>query len=151
MMSQVKPLTVPGSLGSLGAIAEYVEDVSRAGALDGPKAYRLRLAVDELATNIIVHGYEENGVEGDLRFTTTVDRGAITMTVEDRGPAFDPRGRSDPAGMDLPLEQRPIGGLGLYLVSSSVDETHYERDGDVNRNTLVVYRSSVRDGQEEEG
>jgi serine/threonine-protein kinase RsbW len=141
MAETIKSLTVPGSLDSLDAVARYVDDIAKAAQLDRQAAYRLRLAVDELATNIIVHGYQQSHTTGDLDFAATLDHGRVVLTVEDRAPAFDPRGRPVPAGMDLPLAERPIGGLGLYLVEQSMDETQYERVDDVNRNTLVLHRS----------
>ncbi|HEY9797793.1 MAG TPA: ATP-binding protein, partial [Leptolyngbyaceae cyanobacterium] len=60
----MKNLTVAGTLDSLDAIAKYVMAVAAATGLDKKTSYNLRLAVDEIATNIIIHGYEEAGREG---------------------------------------------------------------------------------------
>jgi anti-sigma regulatory factor (Ser/Thr protein kinase) len=66
----------------------------------------------------------------------------VTVTLEDAGPEFDPRGRAMPSEEDLtaPLEQRDVGGLGIFLALKSVDEFRYERRGDKNVNTFAVRR-----------
>jgi anti-sigma regulatory factor (Ser/Thr protein kinase) len=55
----MKPMTVPATLDSLGAIAEYVLAAAASAGLDKRASYNLRLAVDEIVTNIIVHGYAD--------------------------------------------------------------------------------------------
>ncbi|MEQ8963773.1 MAG: ATP-binding protein, partial [Coleofasciculus sp. C2-GNP5-27] len=64
-MTNLEPLTVSGTLDSLGAIAQYVLQAAQAANLDKKASYNLRLAVDEIATNIIIHGYEDVGLEGE--------------------------------------------------------------------------------------
>lgn len=64
--------------------------------LDQKAAYRLRLAVDEIATNIIVHGYEEAGIDDDVTLITAMNDQTLTITIKDEAPlrsapARDPR------------------------------------------------------------
>jgi serine/threonine-protein kinase RsbW len=138
----LEPLSVPGTLDSLGAIAEYVMAAASAADLDKKVSYRLRLAVDEIATNIITHGYAEAGLEGVLDLRADIDEKALTIFVEDTGVVYDPRQSKAPNGLDLPLEQRPMGGLGLFLAIRGVDKLLYERIGDRNRHIFIVYRSA---------
>jgi serine/threonine-protein kinase RsbW len=133
---------VPATLVSLGAVAEFVMAAAAAAGLDKRAAYHLRLAVDEIATNIIVHGYVEAGLQGTLELCAAIDDSTLTLSIEDAGVAFDPRQAAVP-DTDLPLEQRPIGGLGVYLAMSSVDEFLYERVGNRNRTTFKVHLSSA--------
>jgi serine/threonine-protein kinase RsbW len=143
----MKPLTVPGTLDSLGAVAEYVKAASAAAGLSKKAAYRLRLAVDEIATNIITHGYAAAGIEGVVNLQAEIDEKTLTISVEDTGVAYDPRQRETPGDLDLSLEQREIGGLGLYLVIQNVDEFLYERVGDRNRNTFIMNRPTASAGE----
>lgn len=136
----MEPLSVPGVLDSLGAIAKYVKAASAAAGLDRKSAYRLRLAVDEIATNIVTHGYAEAGFEGVVDLLAEIDEETLTISIEDTGVAYDPRQHKTPNDLDLPLEQREIGGLGVFLVIQGVDEFLYERVGDRNRNILIVNR-----------
>lgn len=66
----MEPLIVSGTLDSLGAIAQYVMAAAAAAGLDKKTSYNLRLAVDEIATNIVTHGYEEAAREGVLALRT---------------------------------------------------------------------------------
>ena len=134
------PISVPGTLDSLPAIGRYVVAAAKEAGLDKTASYRLRLAVDELATNSIVHGYEEQGLSGDLDVRADITDQTLTITIEDTGPAYDPRSTAPPDTLDTALEDRPIGGLGVYLTLRGVDQFLYERDDNRNRNIFVVNR-----------
>ena len=135
-------LRVAATLGELGPIGAFVMDAARDAGLSSRAANRLRLAVDELATNVIVHGrpLEHSGDE-TIRLVAEIDDGNLTITMEDRGPEFDPRAHAVPYDqLAKPLDQRPIGGLGVFLAVRSVDHFHYARVGDTNRSVFVVKR-----------
>lgn len=133
------PLSVPGTLESLAAIRKYVRAAAIAAGLDKKTAYRLGLAVDEVATNIITHGYAEAGLEGTLDLRAEIDETALTISIEDTGVSYDPQQSwVNPDELDLPLGQRTIGGLGVYLAMRNVDKFFYEPMGDKNRHTFVV-------------
>lgn len=136
----MKPLTVPGQLDSLGAIAQYVMEAAKEAGLDKKKAYQLRLGVDEIATNIILYGYEESGLEGDITCYADIEKDKLTIILEDTAIAFDPTKRPDPKNLDAPLEERQIGGLGVFLAMEGTDEFLYERVENRNRNIFIVYR-----------
>lgn len=138
----MKRSTVPATLDSLGAVAEFVMEAAASAGLDKRVSYRLRLAVDEIATNIIVHGYAEAGLQGALELCADIADRTLTFLIEDTGVTFDPHQASVPE-TDLPLEQRPIGGLGVYLATRSVDEFLYERIGDRNRTIFKMHLSSA--------
>jgi serine/threonine-protein kinase RsbW len=141
----MQPLTVPGKLESLGAIAEFVQSAAVEAGLTKKGAYDLRLAVDEIVTNIIVHGYKEADLTGDLTVTAEVDDEHLTIALEDSAAAFDPTQTHTAArdALDQPLEERAVGGLGVYLALSSVDEFVYQRVGDRNRNIFIMQRPSA--------
>ena len=131
-------LTVAGTLDSLDAIAKYVMAVAAATGLDKKTSYNLRLAVDEIATNIIIHGYEEAGREGVLELQAFVDEETLTISLKDTGVPYNPNQRLTPDDLDQPLEQRKIGGLGVYIAIQGVDKFIYERVGDRNHNIFIV-------------
>ena len=139
----MQPLLVSGNLDSLSAIGHFVTAAAELAGLDKKKAYRLRLAVDEIATNIIVHGYDEAGQSGDVLVIAEVDTDALTIILEDTSPPFDPRNLGRPDHIDKPVEERPIGGLGIYLTLENVDKFDYEFVNNHNRNVFVVNRPKV--------
>ncbi len=140
-MPALSPLTVPGTLDSLKPIRDYVSSATTAAGLNKVLANRLRLAVDEIVTNSIVHGYDEAGIEGDIRIEADIDDDRLTIVVEDSGPHYDPTQHNMPTEEDLstPLDTRDIGGLGIYLAVNSIDEFHFEHVNNRNRNIFVMY------------
>lgn len=137
-------LTVPGVLDSLDEIADFVMRAATAAGLDKKAAYRLRLAVDEIATNIITHGYDEAGLAGDVHVFAGLTDDALTLTLEDEAVPYDPLSTPMPSDLDAPLEERDIGGLGVYLTLRGVDEFRYAFEQGRNRNTFVMWRGSTR-------
>ena len=87
----MQPLTVPGTLDSLALIREHIRAAAAEAGLDKKRAYRLELAVDEIATNIVNHGYREAGRTGDVVVRAKIDAHTLTITLEDTALPFDPR------------------------------------------------------------
>jgi serine/threonine-protein kinase RsbW len=148
------PLTLPATLESLGPLVQYVLNAAAEAGLDRKASYKLRLAVDEIATNIITHGYEDAHLAGDVVVQATVGDEQLVITLEDWAPAFDPREQEDPDHIDKPSDERPIGGLGVFLALQSVDGLEYEYRDNKNRNILTMNRppraqAQAADGQAE--
>jgi serine/threonine-protein kinase RsbW len=134
------PLTLPATLESLDPLVQYVLSAAAAAGLDRKAAYRLRLAVDEIATNIITHGYADAHTAGDVVVTARVGDEQLVITVEDWAPPFDPRVQEDPDHIGKPSDERPIGGLGVFLALKSADAFDYEYRDNKNRNILTMNR-----------
>jgi phosphoserine phosphatase RsbU/P len=139
----MQTLILPASLDSLSAIGHYVMEAASAADIDQKAAYRLRLAVDEIATNAIVHGHAGAAHTGALHVQALIAEPALTIILEDTGMPFDPRQAPPPENLDAPLEERCIGGLGLYLTLQGVDECHYERIGERNQHAFVMHRNTA--------
>ena len=135
----MEPLTVPGNLDSLSAIGQYIVAASADAGLEEKAAYKLRLAVDEVTTNIILHGYEEAGLQGNVYLEAHKDEKSLRIVVEDTAVPYDPTQKSPQDDLDVPLEERQIGGLGVYLAIQGVDAFKYERVGDRNRNIFISH------------
>ncbi len=139
----MEPLTVPGTLDALASIRQYVHQAAEAAGLPHTATYPLCLAVDEIATNIAVHGYEETGQEGTITVRARIDEQTLTIVLEDTSPPFDPFTLREPDALDLPLDQRPMGGLGVWLALKNVDDFRYEYVNQHNRNIFVMHRSGT--------
>jgi anti-sigma regulatory factor (Ser/Thr protein kinase) len=131
-------LIVPGELDSLTAICDFVERAAAQAGLCKSDAYRLRLAVDEIATNAIEHGYA--GRQGDLNLRAELNDEALVIFLEDRGPEFDPWRQPPPADLDRPLAERQPGGLGVYLARYGADSVAYKRVDGRNRISFIMKR-----------
>ena len=140
-MERLQICSFPGQLESLKRIAQFVLAAAEAAGLDKKRSYQLRQAVDEIATNSIIHGYHEANLQGELVCQASWDDTAVAITLEDTGIPFDPTQQPAPSDLTKSLDQRAIGGLGIHLAKQSVDQFFYERVGDRNRNKLLINRA----------
>ena len=97
-------------------------------------AHDVALAVEEVLSNLAQHGYA--GTDGPITLRASVDALAVKVEVRDRGIHFDPR-TATPPRLDVPLDERGSGNLGVHLLRSVIDRIAYQRDGSENLLTLV--------------
>lgn len=129
------------NLDSLEPIREFLTDSANKLGLDKSKTYKLCLAVDEIATNIVNYGYLNSGItDGIIDVVVSSNKELLTVILEDSAIAFNPFENKLPGEEDLslPLEERPIGGLGIMLAKENVDEFRYEFKNGKNRNIFCV-------------
>ncbi len=138
----MQSMTVPGKLDALEKIGQYIMQAAENAGLERKRAYKLRLAVDEIATNIINYGYQQAGLEGLITVNADLDERSLTITLDDTSGHFDPTIKAPPAedAFTQPLEARKNGGWGVYLAIQSVDQFRYQRVDDHNQNIFVMYR-----------
>lgn len=133
-------LQVPGKLDSLSRIATYVLEAAKVAGLTPKATQSIRLSVEEIATNIVTHGYAVDGPTGFLDISAHIDEKGLTIVLEDTGRCYDPTKFDHLASLDLPLDERQVGGLGVYLAMHKVDEFRYERVDERNRHTFFIRR-----------
>jgi len=106
-------------------------------SLQAPAANRdkLMMALDEILTNVVLYAYP-----GDQRGSVSVciyrNGHGITAEVVDHGKPFDPTTHPEP-DVTLPIERRPIGGLGIHLTRKLLTQLRYERENGENRLVLL--------------
>jgi serine/threonine-protein kinase RsbW len=137
-------ICLDADLSDLRTIREFVADAGRELDVDERTVSCLTLAVDEICTNVIKHGY--NGHGGRLEVTVDPIRNGVQVTVRDWGRAFDPQAVPIP-DVDAPLEERPLGGLGLFLVHNMMDEVQFDFHGDEG-NTVTMVKCLKPEGGE---
>jgi anti-anti-sigma factor len=124
---QIATLIVPSSLDSLSKISDFVVSSARATGLDDHSVWEVQLAVDEAATNIIVHAYGDHGLEGPITVQTELSEDEFIVCLNDRGAPFDPDAVPRP-DLTSPVEDRATGGLGLYLMRTLMDRVNFHFD-----------------------
>lgn len=131
MPASLRKKTFPVSLDSLKDMRDYVVEVAAGLAVDKKKLYKLQLAVDEIATNITLYsGLTDE--DAKILMEAEVREQSLLIRLKDRGIPFDPRGslRQGEESIAKPVEERRIGGLGIYLAVTGVDRFDYDcRDG----------------------
>ena len=96
--------------------------------------FNINLALEELVTNIISYGYDKN-TEHYIYLKLSFNGSDIHIRIEDNAKAFNPVDFPEP-DIDLPLEEREIGGLGIFFAKNLMDDIKYERKND--RNILIL-------------
>ncbi len=123
-----------GTVQELPAFFAQLEAWAEACGLPMGGIAKLGLMLDELLTNVAMHGYGNQGgpvsVQVDLLAPDSVQ-----VVLRDQGPAFDPTGMPEP-DLELALEDRKVGGLGVHFVRRLAQRFSYRRDGDCNEVTL---------------
>ncbi len=98
---------------------------------------QMDVAVEEIFVNVAHYAYEvEGGGDVTIRIDFDEEKRQVAVTFIDSGIPYDPLAKSDP-DVNAPLEDRPIGGLGIYMVKKSMDDMRYSREGDTNNLTLI--------------
>ena len=120
----------------LAIVRNFVAQVGRDLDLDSRTIDDIKLAVDEACTNIVEHAYGGQG--GQIEIEIKSIDGGVQVTIHDWGAAFDPQAVPSP-DVTAPLEQRPLGGLGLYLMRQMMDRVDFQFDGE-DGNTLTMVK-----------
>jgi serine/threonine-protein kinase RsbW len=120
---------------NLARVRRFVEEQAVELGADENMVGDIIQAVDESVTNVIVHGYR--GEPGIVEVEVRPVAGALIIQLRDHAPPFDPTSVPRP-DLDLPLERRPLGGMGVHLTRELTDEATYRRpEGWGNELTLV--------------
>ena len=117
-------LTISADVSFLVVIRRFVEAAAANLGLTDRAIEDVVHAVDELSANVILHGYA--GAPGLIALRCWAADGALHIALRDQAPAFDPTTMPDP-NLDVPLEQRRIGGLGIFLSRRMLDDLRYQR------------------------
>jgi anti-sigma regulatory factor (Ser/Thr protein kinase) len=130
-------LTLATSISGFDEIRDEVETFCETHELPVKTGFSLQLVLEELVVNIVNHGY--GGAAGPVRLQLGADRGRVTGEIVDEGVPFDPT-EAPAAETDADVDERAIGGLGIHLVRSMVEDLAYERVGGRNvvRFTLPI-------------
>lgn len=140
-METIDKLVVPGTLESTAAIRDFVKQaITLAGIDDTKRSYRLQLAVDEIATNIVTYGYQEHGLSGDIEVLMELTDRELKIILIDTAIPFDPNSKPPPSNLQDPLEMRGIGGYGIALAKKNVDRFEYEYVDGKNHNFFIINR-----------
>ena len=130
-------LIVAATPESLNSIRKYVTTAAAAADLEKKAASQLCRAVDEIATNAIVHGHAGADDKDVWRVQAHIDQKSLTIILEHRGEPYDPRQNLSLPPSDASLEN------GLDHTLQGVDEFRYQRVGDWNRNIFVMNRAVI--------
>ena len=127
-------LTLKNDLIEIERLAGCVQDFGRENRLSADLVGEIRLVLEEVVTNIISYGYEDR-VEHAIEVIIINSEQDVTLRVRDDARPFNPLEQPVP-DLEIPLEDRGIGGMGIHIVREIMDEIDYKRED--NGNLLVM-------------
>ena len=118
---------------SLPIALDFINEIIE-GANIPPKAVmQIDVAFEELFVNVAHYAYGEK--VGDVTIDVETNNDQICITLKDSGAPFDPLAKPDP-DINAPLEERQIGGLGIFMVKKTMDGVSYEYIDNMNCTTI---------------
>jgi anti-sigma regulatory factor (Ser/Thr protein kinase) len=139
MVIATRTLRVPADLERLADVRHFVREAAASADAPIDCLDDLVQAVDEAATNAVVHGYR--GDRGELDVAVGFDGERFVVTIEDGAPPFDPTSWPEP-DLSVPPERRKPGGMGVHLIRAATDELTWQpRPGGGNIVRLIRART----------
>jgi anti-sigma regulatory factor (Ser/Thr protein kinase) len=137
--SNTEPMTklrLRAVLENVSLAVDFVARLGEAAGFEGQELYQIQVAVDEACANIVQHAYAAMD-PGDMEISCYLEGSSFVIQIQDWGQSFEPGDVADP-DVDAPLEERNLGGLGLFLMRQFMDAVEFtdRRDGG-NELTMV--------------
>jgi len=134
-------LTLVNRSSELQRLASELERFAQNHRIPEPDIHAFSLSLDELVTNTIAYGYDDQGPH-EIRVRLTLANGRLSAEVEDDGRPFNPLTAPQP-DLTSAVEDRPVGGLGIHLVRSLMDHVDYRRESGKNHLMMRKQLSTV--------
>lgn len=124
---------IEAKIENLYPLLDSIDQTIRSYSVDEELLATLHICIEEVFVNVVSYAYGEQ--VGLVEVETEVNDGWLSITFRDEGIPYNPLEREDP-DLDLALEERPIGGLGIYMIRNMMDSVQYEyKEG---RNNLCI-------------
>ena len=124
-------------------ITSEVEELGQRESWPDSLVFKVNLVLEEVGINILSYGGESGGPWPEFEIVITSEDDSLTIEVSDKGRPFDPFNDAPKPSLDADIEDRSIGGLGIHLVQTMMDDTSYEHTGGKNRLTMVARRDQT--------
>ncbi|MBN2009937.1 ATP-binding protein [candidate division KSB1 bacterium] len=131
-------LKIPSQTDNLEVIREFISNLARKAGFQNDDVDKIELAVDEACSNVIKHAYKKTDKK-PIIISVEIEKNKFTVSVTDHGKGFDINKIKTP-DMKEYLAQMRVGGLGIYLIKSLMDEVDFTIEPGVkNQVKLVKY------------
>jgi anti-sigma regulatory factor (Ser/Thr protein kinase) len=127
--------SVPSDAAQLSILTQFLQEFWSAADLPSAETLTFELALEEIFMNVVMHG-SPAGRAPRVEVSLALCDGCLTLMIEDDGPSFDPLSLAAP-DVTASLEERRVGGLGVYLVRQMMDAVSYQRLGGRNQLSMT--------------
>jgi len=140
-------ISLVNDLREIARVAEQIDEFCVSRAIASEAAYAVNLALDEILTNTISYGYADDE-QHQIEISVRPEAEALVIVIVDDSAAFDLSNAPTP-DIGASLEERPLGGLGLFLVHQMMDSVEYRREGE--RNIVTLKKNKTAEPRPEDG
>ncbi len=130
-------LKIAPSHDQLELIPGVLEELAERDNWPPDLVFKLNLVLEELGVNIVNY----SGATGDIEILLVSDAERVTVEISDDGRPFNPLVDLETPDISAPLGDRPIGGLGVHLVRTMMDEMRYSREDGKNKIAMTKRKS----------
>ena len=132
-------LSLPGKIEQVRVACDFVVKAAQAAGFGDDGIFQSQLAVDEIFTNIVEHGYEHDSDNKKIELITEITPEALIISILDEAPPFNPL-QLDSPDASASLGERERGGWGVFFVRKLMDKVEYKLDNERNRIILEKKR-----------
>ena len=126
-------------IGEVPQLSEFIDSFAEEAGIDFSLTMSLNLAMEEAVVNVMQYAYPQ-GTKGKVEILAESEGEEVTFVISDSGKAFDPTAKAE-VDVNLNVEDRPIGGLGIHLVRQIMDSVEYKRED--NKNVLTLRKNTA--------
>jgi serine/threonine-protein kinase RsbW len=134
-----KQFVIENQIGELSSLAGKIDELAEEWEISQALVMNINLVIEEAVSNIIFYAFNDNR-KHEIEVSVTLNNNLLTISITDDGIPFNPLEQQQP-DITLPAEERPVGGLGIFLISQIMDEMHYTRKG--NQNILTLNKNII--------
>lgn len=134
-INMARHLILHNNIQQIPQLADFVETIAGEKNLDQAMAMSLNLALEEAVTNVILYAYPD-GIDGLVDIEAYIREDCLEFILSDSGKPFDPTAAPE-ADVTLGVDERSIGGLGIYLVRNIMDSVSYRYENGKNILTMI--------------
>jgi len=128
-------IVITNNVDELPILAGRIEELAEKWELSIPLTMNLNLVLEEAVSNVIFYAFKDKE-KHEINISISLEENNLTIEISDEGIPFDPTLRNKP-DLSLPAEERPIGGLGIFLITKIMDSVNYKRLNNKNILTLI--------------
>ena len=133
----MKELTLKATIENLTQVTAFIDEQLEALGCSMKAQMQLDVAIDELFSNIAHYAYTPETGEATVQFAYDEAARSVSITLIDSGIPFNPLNKAEP-DLTIPVEERRIGGLGIFLVRKTMDLVEYRYEN--GKNVLTIHK-----------
>ena len=134
-----KQLVLKNAISEIRVLSNTVKEFCEENSLSGEVTHDIHLALEEIFSNIVLYGFHDQD-EHQIAISLSLRNNTLILEIKDDGIPFNPLESKTP-DLEIPIEERETGGMGIHIARGLMDEIEYFRKQD--KNILVMKKNNI--------